>query len=54
MASGAGIDAAAASSAGVIQRGTGRHELPWLQDPQIMEGDLRIIHWFYSILVYWQ
>ena len=41
MASGAGIDEAAASSAGVIQRGTGRHELRWLQDPQIMEGDLR-------------
>ena len=23
----------------VIQRGTGRHELRWLQDPQIMEGE---------------
>ena len=41
MASGAGIDEADSSSAGVIQRGTGRHELRWLQDPQIMEGDLR-------------
>ena len=54
MESDSGIDEAGAASAVSIQRGTGRHELPWLQDPQIMEGDLRIIHWFYSISVYWQ
>ena len=42
MASGPGIDEANTTSAGIIQSGTGGgHELRWLQDPQIMEGDLR-------------
>mgnify|MGYP000058231868 CR=1 FL=1 len=56
MASGAGIDEAAASSAGVIQSGTGRHELRWLQDPQIMEGEraneFHGIQWKLSNLIF--
>ena len=35
-----GIDEAGAASAVGIQRGTeGRHELRWVHDPQIMEGE---------------
>ena len=39
MASGAGIHETDAGSAGVMESGTGgRHELRWLQDPQVVEG----------------
>ena len=38
MESGGGIDAAGAAGVRVIQSAIRRHELPWLQDPQIMEG----------------
>ena len=38
MASGAGIHETNTACAGDVQSGAGRHELPWLQDPQIMEG----------------
>ena len=33
------VNETSTASAVVIQRGAGRHELRWLQDPQIMEGE---------------